>query len=218
MNKISYLVLMIGLILIVFIFSLFSGINIFTIIGIILVIVFLLILSSMILVAYTRERKFKKIKNEVSIYSYCYINDEVNFSRLMNIIDEEKDFKLEGYDCCKFIKLLLDNKLVIKLDSSMDIREVIEKINELLLEYKIDLNIDLDVIIEKDTESIKYRRENKLETFIYDLNIITSMIRKVGYELVQLYPVKMKPNKIKYYMMIVPITSLLDLNEIGYMG
>lgn len=218
MNRIDYLVLTMGLILIIFIFALFSGINIFITMGIVLLIIFLLILSSMILMVYTKQRKLKKIKNEIYIFSSCYINDDVNFSKLMKKIDDENNFKLEDSNCSKFIKLLLDNNLLVKLDTSIEIEELLEKINSLLTTYKIDLNITLEDVINDDTETIKYRRNKLGNTFIYDLNKITKIIRKSGYELVQLCPVNMKSRKFKFYMMIVPITSLLDLNEIGFMG
>lgn len=156
-----------------------------------------------------------KIVNEGKrIFSCCYINDDVNFSKMYNLIYNRKcniDFsKMTSLD---FIKYLNDKNFLIEISTKASLSDIISKLKLIILAIGIDLYLDeMKVLSEKELIF-----DHDTVDFIAYLDIISRIIRNEGFELVQIFPVEMNLNKIKYYLTIVEIEKLLDLNEIGYM-
>lgn len=202
MQRKDYLILLFGILIIAMSFYKFRKFEYAFILAIIGILVFILIFFFFLMLK--EKLQLKKDKNtSVYIFSCCFINDDVNFSRLYRIISK-KVIRNLFKTAEEFIKYLKEKNILIKFNGKETIEKINKEINFLLKENNIDLEIEDDSFGDLD--------------FISYLNLITKRIREKEYELVQIYPASMYNKKTYYYFVLVPLDRLLDLGEIGFLG
>lgn len=209
MKKKDYLILLLGIVLIAILFYKYSAFEYALILAIFGILVFIALVFFFLMIK--EEMKLKKYRvGAIYIFSCCFINDDVNFSKLFKIISRKisnDSFKMTALE---FINYLKEKNLLIKLTGNEELEKISEKINFLLEKNDIDLEIN--------SSDVKKLDNKFTDNFIHDLNIITKMIREKGYELVQIYPASMYKKKENYYFVIVSMNRLLDLGEVGFLG
>lgn len=209
MKKKDYFIFILGIIVITLIFYKFREFEYALVLAILGVLVFIALVFFFLMIK--EEMKLKKYGvGAIYIFSCCFINDDVNFSKLFKIISRKisnDSFKMTALE---FINYLKEKNLLIKLTGNEELEKISEKINFLLEKNDIDLEIN--------SSDVKKLDNKFTDNFIHDLNIITKMIREKGYELVQIYPASMYKKKEDYYFVIVSMNRLLDLGEVGFLG
>lgn len=209
MKKKDYFILILGIIVITLIFYKFREFEYALVLAILGILVFIALVFFFLMIK--EEMKLKKYGvGAIYIFSCCFINDDVNFSKLFKIISRKisnDSFKMSALE---FINYLKEKNLLIKLTGNEELEKISEKINFLLEKNDIDLEIN--------SSDVKKLDNKFTDNFIHDLNIITKMIREKGYELVQIYPASMYKKKENYYFVIVSMNRLLDLGEVGFLG
>lgn len=207
MKKKDYLILLLGIVLIAILFYKYSAFEYALILALLGVLIFIALIFFLLMIGEAIKSKKTNI-DELYIYSCCFINDDVNFSKIYKIISRKvsnNSFKMKAIE---FINYLKDKEILIKLRGSESLNNICERINFLLEKNNLDLEI-------KSTD-IGMKDDNK--NFIHNMNVITKKIREKGYELVQIYPASMYKKKEVYYFVIVSIDRLIDLGELGFLG
>lgn len=217
MKKKDYFIFILGIIVITLIYYKFREFEYALVLAILGILVFIALVFFFLMIK--EEMKLKKYGvGAIYIFSCCFINDDVNFSKLFKIISRKisnDSFKMSAIG---FINYLKEKELLIKLTGNEELEKINQKINFLLEKNDIDLEINSSDVKKLDNKFTDIRRKDKFPTFIHDLNIITKMIREKGYELVQIYPASMYKKKENYYFVIVSMDRLLDLGEVGFLG
>lgn len=151
--------------------------------------------------------------SDLRIYSCCYINDEVNFYKMYNLIFSNNCNKnFSGMKARDFIKYIKNEELLIEVPLGFFLNDTIRLFNKLFEHVNIELVLTKDMF--DDLKSLYSNLNDNLSSY---LNIITLIVRRYNYELVQIYPIDMNVKKMKYYFIVVGIDKLLELNEVGYM-
>lgn len=94
----------------------------------------------------------KVINEGKRIFSCCYINDDVNFSKMYNLTYNGKcniDFsKMTSLD---FIKYLKDKNFLIEISTKASLSDIISKLKLIILAIDIDIDLDeMRVLSEKE--------------------------------------------------------------------
>lgn len=220
MKKKDYFIILLGIVVITLVFYGFREFEYTLVLVILGILVILFVIFFFLMLREKMKLNNYKIYNtyNTNVFSCCYINDDVDFSKIFKIITKKvsKDsFKMKADE---FIKYMEDKNLLIKLNGSEEFEYISEKINFLLEKYDVDLKIEYSDIKKSDKYFTDIRRNSRFSVFICNLNVITKRIRETGYELVQIYPASMYKKKEKYYFVLVPTGRLLDLGEIGFLG
>jgi len=219
MKKKDYLIMFVGIALITVIFYGHDDLQIAIAIGItaILGFIFLIFLG----IAVKEKIRMKKYgSGAIYIFSALYVNDDLDFLKLGRIILDKFDDidRLDQVSSLEFLDYLIEKKIMVKMTYQSSLDDIIKNINQLLKRENVDLKIKKSDITTLDNEYVMKRREDQFPTFIHDLNIMTTMIREKGYELIQICPLIKNRKKDDYYFVLLPIGKLLDLGQIGILG
>lgn len=220
MKKKDYFILLVGILFITLVFYKYRELEYALVFSIFSSLLLIALIFFLLMVKESINLKRHGV-GAIYIFNCCFINDEVNFLRLFKVITENHQYiKSDSFKmkADEFINYLKEKELLVELDEKDKIEETLEKVNFLLKKEKIELKVDSVDVERMDNEFTKVRRKENYPPFIHDLNVMTTMIREKGYELVQIYPASMYRKKTKYYFIILPIERLLDLGEIGFLG
>lgn len=217
MKKKDFLILLVGIFLIVLLFYRFQKIEyiFFLIILILLGIIALFFL----MLFFKRKISLKKESTKITyIFSCCFVNDDVNFSKLCQLIMRKipnESFKMTALN---FINYLEDKNKLISFTGKESLEELIKKVNFLVHNCDLEFELSLEEFQKQAASFMRIEKLSRIEDFLQNLNVIAVMIRKKNYELMQIYPASMYKKNTQYYFAILPIDKLLEVGEIGFLG
>lgn len=119
-------------------------------------------------------------------------------------------------DLIDYIQFMIDNKQMIFIEPKFKINEAVNVLNEVLAQYNIKLNVN--DILQRDTEIIKERRKNNIETDYNDLAVIRSLLLQNNLELVSFYNNHGDISKFSriegYLLAVIPISKMDNIVKI----
>lgn len=207
MKRKDYIILLIGILLIVTLFTKYEHIE--------FLVVFVLCITFLFFSIYLLFLIFKEknlLKNgdfgTTHVYTCCFINDDINFNKFCKLLSEH--YISSSSDVVSLLEELTFYNVIVKIKKDISIDLLISKINGLLG----DFSIDVSDILKFYSKFISDRRKKKQNVVINDLNFICKLLRSKGLELVQFSPLTNRNSK-NYYFGIIPFEKLIDLNQIG---
>ncbi|HAN09580.1 MAG TPA: hypothetical protein DCP90_03090 [Clostridiales bacterium] len=146
----------------------------------------------------TREKlvfKLKYGKNEQNPCNYYGCDFEYipkqNLANVVDIITNHKyngDIPLEVEKISNLLQVILDNGYMVGFDWKNDsaVSDIVGRFNSLINNLEYAITITINDTTNNDDEQIKNRRIDNFSVLEHDLNVIAEILRKQGYELVNL--------------------------------
>ena len=182
-----------------------------------------IIIVAFVLIMYIATRKNKKaaikykLRSDIfTIVRYPLYDSRDYLSKLTYVLNNELKLPEQFNSLIDYIEFMIDNKQMIFLPPKFKINDAVNMLNEILAQYNVKL--DANDILQRDTEVIKERRKNNIQTECNDLSIIRVLLQKDNLELVSFYNNLGNISKLAsiggYLLAVIPISKMDDVIKI----
>lgn len=126
----------------------------------------------------------------LNIMCYDFGNDIKNLGRCTKLLSDGKidcnDVSFGDDVESEFLQFLKDNGLAFYCQRGIEADSLVKGIDDLCDRYGYNVNIDLSRVIKGKSKAVKKRRRDNIDTFNYDINNISSQLKRKGFELINI--------------------------------